>query len=93
MIEPTDEMRAAYLAAWAGNGCSIKAGLAAVLAIVERDHCLERRGHARGPLTKGAPTPRRCEAVHEDGTRCERKPHPTGLHVYADVEAGNLVVW
>jgi hypothetical protein len=37
-IEVTDEMRAAYLTAWRNDGCSIKAGLAAALAIVERDY-------------------------------------------------------
>jgi hypothetical protein len=37
-IEVTDEMRAAYLTAWGDSRCSIKAGLAAVLAIVEQDY-------------------------------------------------------
>lgn len=54
MIEPTDEMVEAFeLAAWPkpdSETIHIEAGLAAVLALVERDHCLERKGHVYHPL-------------------------------------------
>lgn len=43
-MEATEEMRGAYFAAWRDNRCSIKAGLEAVLAIVERDY-VSRWGH------------------------------------------------
>lgn len=55
VIEPTDEMRRAYEQAAAEEWGWIAArssgqGLAAVLAIVARDHCMERRGHVYHPL-------------------------------------------
>ena len=37
-VKVTDEMRAVYLLAWGASGCSVKAGLEAVLKIVEREH-------------------------------------------------------
>lgn len=75
MIEPTDEMVEAFRVAWhekavelvASGATSIdgslatRAGLAAVLAILARDRCMERRGHVHHPLRKRTPTwlPRR----------------------------------
>jgi hypothetical protein len=52
--EPTGEMVSAFeLASWAnGREEDVAEGLAAVLAIVARDRCLERRGHVFHPLAK-----------------------------------------
>lgn len=52
MIEPTAEMVSAFeLASWAnGQEEDVDAALAAVLAIVERDRCMQPRGHADQPL-------------------------------------------
>jgi hypothetical protein len=57
MIDPTDEMRAAFDQAPAADvGCycaiCLNHRLAAVLAIVERDRCLKPRGHVFHPLAK-----------------------------------------
>jgi hypothetical protein len=48
VTEPTAEMVSAFeLASWAnGQEEDVAAGLAAVLAIVERDRCMQPRGHA-----------------------------------------------
>lgn len=95
MIEPTDEMLAAFLAAWdhenrvisesAGEyvevGARDRAGLAAVLAIVERDL----------DLIAPRPVPS-CGVRGPDGLTCERQPHPHGeLHGW--VRPGELVQW
>lgn len=66
-MDVTDEMIKAFAdAAWEKpvefGGLEMadnRAGLAAVLALVERDHCLEPKGHAVGPL----PVVDRCLAV------------------------------
>lgn len=71
MIEPTTEMVRAFAAAadarcedlidegvtltTLDEGTVIRAGLAAVLAIVERDRCMERKGHVYHPLAKSKP--------------------------------------
>lgn len=56
MIELTFEMLEAYAAgASSVTGLNVEAsatGLAAVLAIVARDYCLERRGHVWHPLRR-----------------------------------------
>jgi hypothetical protein len=81
VIEPTEEMDLALLReADAGP----RAAVEAVLAIVERDYTVRPRRPKVRP---------QCTATHEDGTRCERRPHTAGLHVYADREAGDLVIW
>jgi hypothetical protein len=61
VIEVTDEMREAFqvAAGWPGPpwrfGPDVANGLAAVLALVERDYCLERKGHAYHPLARSKP--------------------------------------
>lgn len=65
MIEPTDEMKAAFRAAQErraeelvaegaplGGHDILDRGLAAVLTLVERDHCMEPKGHVFHPLRK-----------------------------------------
>ena len=90
MIEPTDEMRAAFEAAYAAaeptDGLYFKedaviqfdAGLAAVLAIVERDYAIGRLSD--------------CDAPGPDGVRCVRKPHDDSEY-HGWVGDGRLVRW
>jgi hypothetical protein len=67
VIEPTEEMKRAFREAQARRAEELVAegallgahdildrGLAAVLAIVERDHCMEPRGHVYHPLRRDA---------------------------------------
>ncbi len=67
MIEPTDEMKAAFRAAQEQRAAELVAegaplgahdildrGLAAVLAIVARDRCMEARGHQAVKVTEAA---------------------------------------
>lgn len=92
MIEPTDEMVEAQAAAFSDRMAELlaaggafdmtdpkRAGLAAVLAIVERDHCLERRGHVWHPLDKTPPTPPKTCGSTRWGMACELPDgHPGG---------------
>lgn len=60
MIEPTDEMLDAYVDAadpWDDTDGQARARIAAVLAIVGRDRCMEPRGHVWHPLDMTPPTP------------------------------------
>lgn len=55
MIDPTDQMIYAFAGEpeiTATDAHAIRVGLAAVLAIVERDHCMEPKGHVFHPLRK-----------------------------------------
>lgn len=54
MIKRTDEMTDAVDQVWVGGGNASQA-VEAVLAIVERDHCLDRCGHVWQPLAKPGP--------------------------------------
>jgi hypothetical protein len=61
VIEPTDEMvQLVYeqIDFWNHGDDGIREGLAAVLAIVERDRCMERRGHVWHPLARTWPSRR-----------------------------------
>lgn len=86
MIEPTDEMVTAFMRAAAETPVQVagrellnaRAGLAAVLAIVARDHCLERRGHVFHPLAKDQSPKWRCNRV----TRCVLPDGHDGGHAY-----------
>lgn len=83
MIEPTDEMVAVFRDAWMRSmqtdpstddpeAVADRAGLAAVLALVERDYCLERKGHVYHPLTKpgrGVNHPHFCLSCSNGETR------------------------
>lgn len=51
MIEPTDEMVEAFDGPKSSNAW-VREGLRSVLAIVERDRCMERRGHVYHPLAR-----------------------------------------
>lgn len=56
MIKVTEEMQLAFIegkqaSTW-GPNTAYADGLAAVLAIVERDHCMEPKGHVFHPLRK-----------------------------------------
>lgn len=64
MIEPTDEMVQAFARVFFTNplGEDVRAGLAAVLAIVARDHCLEAKGHVYHPLAREWPL--NCGGMH-----------------------------
>lgn len=63
MIEPTDEMVQAFMRAASQTPVQVagrellnaRAGVAAVLAILEREYCLERRGHVYHPLSRKWP--------------------------------------
>lgn len=63
MIEPTDEMIAAMERAyaettginWSRLHVNHRAGLAAVLAVVARDRCMEAAGHVYHPLARERP--------------------------------------
>jgi len=71
VIEPTDEMRAAYVAAydpWADPDEVMEARLAAVLAIVERDYRTEPRPPWEKPVNPDLPCPR-CGQEDVDGVR------------------------
>jgi hypothetical protein len=81
MIEPTKEMDLAVLREADGGP---RAAVMALLAIVERDYRTSKKRLVQ---------PRQCDSKHEDGTRCERKPHDAGLHVYSDHDAGDMVIW
>ena len=77
-IEPTTEMLNAYeIAAERALGAPTQgslAGLAAVLAIVERDRCMQQRGHDRPrewPDGVGGKHPHHCASCSRDG-----KPGP-----------------
>lgn len=100
MIEPTDEMRRAGAQAIADADLAENNGtpeeyaepvIRAVLALLERDYCLERRGHR--PTRRQAK--RRCLNPGPQGHVCSRTPHETGLHCATGVGglAGELVTW
>lgn len=74
MIEPTDEMRRAFYENSRG-GSDAKAGLAAVLAIVARDRCMEAAGHASHPLAR----PARCLSISA-GFPCSLAAGHEGWH-------------
>jgi hypothetical protein len=94
VIEPTDEMIQAQAAAFSARMGELlavggafdmadpkRAGLAAVLAIVERDYCLESKGHVyhppAGPRLCPATTPK---LVGSADVRCEFQAGHTGPH-------------
>lgn len=87
MIEPTDEMMQAFDAGYTTQDPnairpipSVRAGLAAVLAIVERDRCMERRGHVFHPLAKrNQPLPL---SVGRIQSYCGRVERPHAGHVW-----------
>lgn len=93
MIEPTDEMRAAFRAAIDaraalavdrgepfGGHVILDAGLTAVLAIVARERCMERRGHVWHPLAKrDQPLPL---SVGRIQSYCGRVERPHAGHVW-----------
>lgn len=98
MIEPTAEMLAAFRSAEAADDeCAIcdvclNHRLAAVLAIVARDRCMQPRDHAGHPLA--APGLAVCGAPGPDGLTCQRQPHAwkrDSLH--GAVRPGELVTW
>lgn len=82
MIEPTDEMLAAFLAEarpsrlWADGDPDWRAGLAAVLAVVARDRCLEAAGHVWHPLARPVTDPCLCGA--DLGPPWDSTPHQKG---------------
>jgi len=90
VIEPTDEMIQAAIAAFnqraatPGTGVDecLRASAIAVLAIVERDHCIEARGHV---------IQTRCGAVGPDGITCQRARHHAN-HAAGD-DQDRLVRW
>ncbi len=88
MIEPTDEMKAAFRAAQERRAAELVAegaplgghdildrGLAAVLAIVARDRCMQARGHVYHPQARsrawppgrGGSHPHYCVSCSETG--------------------------
>lgn len=87
MIEPTDEMLAAFQAAWDHEnrvinespgeyveaGARDRAGLAAVLAIVARDRCLAPAGHSLA-----APVTDPCLCGADLGPPWDSTPHQKG---------------
>lgn len=78
MIEPTDEMVTALLGEVSLIEGEPRAAVAAVLAIVARDHCLERRGHVfhplrKWPINRGGLHPHYCVSCsdgHAKGSGC-----------------------
>lgn len=81
MIEPTDEMVHAFMRGYAAaddgssdvilNWTAERAGLAAVLALVERDYDVRAARQSLPP----------CGAEGPDGFHCERNPHtPDSAH-------------
>lgn len=91
MIEPTDEMVRAFTRHFftCFRDADVRDALAAVLAIVERDRCMDVRDHVWGPSRPGNTI---CGADGPDGLRCERASHtPDSMHGY--VGAGELVLW
>lgn len=80
MIEPTEEMERAMI-----YGGRTRDRLRAVLAIVERDYCLEAKGHVWHPLAKDRPSPR-CGARGFAGPDpgCVRRAGHEGRHGYSD---------
>ena len=87
MIEPTGEMRLAFddaPAATKGCTCAVCLNhrLTAVLAIVERERCMEPRDHAFHPLAKNRPL---CGARgFAAGRGCIRRAGHEGGHGYSD---------
>lgn len=79
MIEPTDEMVAAFEREGTdgdGNIVDTRAGLAAAM----RDRCMEARGHARHPLAKrDEPLPL---SVGRIQSYCGRVERPHAGHVW-----------
>lgn len=78
MIDPTDEMYEALFDAGEASGGEfaskedVMRGLAAVLAIVERDWCVEPRGHVDHPLWpsgRGGSHPHFCVSCSHGGSR------------------------
>lgn len=101
MIEPTDEMVRAYFKAATEQarkvrnsahpvlleGSITRAGLAAVLAVVARDRCMEAAGHVWNPSAPPA-----CGVEGPSGFVCARGRHRTGMHGALDGR-GELVRW
>lgn len=93
MIEPTDEMRRDFRAAMErrsreavaagepfGGDAILNAGLAAVLALVERERCMELRGHVWHPLgERNQPLPL---SVGRIQSYCGRVERPHAGHVW-----------
>lgn len=82
MIEPTDEMVEAFVASGVDESefllADTRAGLAAVLALVERDYEL-------------TPIPPPCGVSGPDGLTCQRNPKHRGHHGHVNDSA--LVKW
>lgn len=76
-IEPTDEMVSAFeLASWAnGREQDIGTGLAAVLAIVARDRCMQPSGHVYHPLARVSDP---CLCGADLGPPWDSTPHQKG---------------
>jgi hypothetical protein len=85
VIEPTDEMIYAFAGEpeiTATDAHAIRVGLAAVLAIVDRDRCPERRGHVWHPLDKTPPAlPKKCGSTRW-GMPCDRPDGHPGNHLH-----------
>lgn len=83
MIEPSDEMVRAFMRAAADTPVQVagrellnaRAGVAAVLAVVERDRCLKPRGHVWHPLREPGPF-----APVPDRERCGECDCPKAWH-------------
>jgi hypothetical protein len=95
VIELTDEMiEAFYLAGQ--DGPDVRAGLAAVLAIVERDRCMEPKGHVWHPLTKPGPCPALLKPFASPydlgGLPCKLRAGHEGMHENG-VTSWGLVRW